>query len=61
MNITFPTTWNEKPGTNSYGDGIAQILIGARVEGHVLADKFAPLLIKCALENIRRSQKRQDA
>jgi len=58
MHSIHPITWNEKPGTNSYADGIAQILIGSRIEGHVFA-KHAPLLIKCALENIRRAEKWQ--
>jgi hypothetical protein len=53
MNRIDTTTWNEKPGTNSYADGIAQMLIGSRIEGHVFA-KYAPLIIKCAFENIRR-------
>lgn len=58
MNRIDTTTWNEKPGTNSYADGIAQMLMGSRIDGHVFA-KYAPLIIKCAFENIRRLDKQE--
>jgi hypothetical protein len=47
------TTWNVKPGTNSYGDGIAQMLIGARVKDHVF-NLYPHLILECAYENLRR-------
>ena len=55
MNRIDTTTWNEKPGTNSWGDGIAQCLIGARIKGHTLAAAdISKLLVDVCFSQIRR-------
>lgn len=53
-------TWNEKPGTNSWGDGIAQCLIGARIKGHTLAAcDISKLLVDACFNQIRRLDKQE--
>ncbi len=59
MNRIHPTTWNEKPGTNSWGDGVAQCLIGARVKGHTLAGDISKLLVDVCFSQIRRLDKNE--
>ena len=59
MNRIDTTTWNEKPGTNSRGDGAAQCLIGARIKGHTLAGDISKLLIDVCFSQIRRIDKQE--